>query len=120
MNSIILLIIIGIVAGIVGGMSGVGGGIIIIPALVFFMGMSQQEAQGTSLALMIPPIGILAAYNYYKKGFVNIKYAIIIGLAFVIGGYIGSKISVNLPDLTVKRIFAILLLIASIKMLFWK
>ena len=120
MTTIILLIMIGLLAGIVGGMSGVGGGIIIIPGLVILLGLTQQEAQGTSLALMIPPIGILAAYNYYIKGYVNIRYAIIIGLAFIIGGYFGSKISVNLPEVVVKRIFAFLLLIVSIKMFLGK
>ncbi|MDP4266763.1 MAG: sulfite exporter TauE/SafE family protein [Bacteroidota bacterium] len=120
MNSIVVLIIIGLVAGLVGGLSGIGGGIIVIPALVLLIGMSQQEAQGTNLAMMLPPIGFLAAYNYYKRGFVNIKVALILGLAFILGGFVGSKIAVNLPDLLVKRIFAVLLLVISVKMLLGK
>lgn len=119
-TTILILLIIGILAGILSGMIGVGGGIIIVPALVYFLGMTQHGAQGTSLALMLPPIGILAAMNYYKAGALNIKYAFIIALAFVVGGYFGSKISISyISEENLKRVFGIVMLIASVKLIFF-
>ncbi len=118
MNEIILLIIIGLMAGFVGGMMGVGGGVVVIPALIFIMGFSQHEAQGTALAFMLPPIGLLAAWNYYKAGYVNVKYAIFLTIAFVLGAYVGSLISVQVPDKILKKIFGIMLLYVSYRMIF--
>ena len=117
---LLILVAIGIVTGAVAGMLGIGGAIIMIPALVFFLGFSQQMAQGTSLAVMLPPIGILAAYNYYKAGQVNITYALILAACFLIGSYFGSKWALNLPQATLKRIFGILLLLVAAKMLIGK
>ncbi len=94
---------IGLSAGIIAGALGVGGGIIIVPALVFIFGMSQHHAQGTSLAVLLFPIGILAVFNYYRKGYVNFKYALILIVAFVLGSYFGSLLSVNIPDSTLKK-----------------
>lgn len=116
---IIYLVVIGILAGILSGMFGVGGGIVIVPALVFFLGMTQHQAQGTSLGLMLLPIGILAAYNYYKTGNLNIKYGLIIAAAFVVGGYFGSKISLGLDQIMLKRIFGILMIFVAIKLIFF-
>ena len=115
-----ILIIIGILAGILSGVVGIGGGLIIIPLLIFFLGLSQHEAQGTSLAIMLPPIGILAVMNYYKSGFVKWEYAIIIATAFVIGGYFGSKYVVILKPEIMRRVFGIVMLIAGVKILFSK
>jgi uncharacterized membrane protein YfcA len=117
---LLILIGIGIVTGAMAGMLGIGGAIIMIPALVFFLGFSQQMAQGTSLAVMLPPIGILAAYNYYKAGQVNIKYALILAGCFLIGSYFGSKLALNLPQATLKKIFGVLLLLVAAKMLIGK
>ena len=119
-SMLLILIIIGIVTGAMAGMLGIGGAIIMIPALVFFMGFSQQMAQGTSLAVMLPPIGILAAYNYYKAGQVNITFAIILAVAFLIGSYFGSKLALTLPQPLLKKIFGILLLLVATKMLLSK
>ncbi|MDO9340178.1 MAG: sulfite exporter TauE/SafE family protein [Bacteroidales bacterium] len=119
-SMLLILIVIGIVTGAMAGMLGIGGAIIMIPALVFFMGFSQQTAQGTSLAVMLPPIGILAAYNYYKAGQVNIKFAIILAVAFLIGSYFGSKFALTLPQPLLKKIFGILLLLVAAKMLLSK
>jgi uncharacterized protein len=116
---IIILILIGISAGVLSGLFGVGGGVIIVPALVFFLGMTQHSAQGTSLGLMLLPIGILAAANYYKSGNLNIKYGLIIAAAFVIGGYLGSKISLGTDQLVLKRIFGVFMLVVSIKLIFF-
>lgn len=118
-ETIILLIIIGLFAGILSGMVGVGGGIIVVPALVFFLGFSQHQAQGTSLGLLLLPVGILAVINYYNKGFIDVKVVIIMSIAFILGGWLGSKLSLALPQETVKRIFAIILFYTAFKMLGW-
>ena len=119
-TEIIILASIGVVAGVISGSIGVGGGIVVVPALVFIMGFSQHDAQGTSLAFMLPPIGILAAYNYYKSGYVNWKFALIILLAFVIGAYVGSLISVNIPEKILRKVFGIFMLLVAAKMIFEK
>jgi len=119
-NEIILLLAIGFLAGVVGGSLGLGGGIIIVPALVFILGFSQHQAQGTSLAVLLFPIGILGVINYAKNGYVNYKYALILIVAFVLGSYLGSVISVHLPAKTLKKIFGIFMLVLSIKMIFDK
>jgi len=117
---LLILLAIGLVTGAMAGMLGIGGAIIMIPALVYFMGFSQQMAQGTSLAVMLPPIGIIAAYNYYKAGHVDIKIALILAACFLVGSYFGSKLALNLPQATLKKIFGILLLLIAAKMLIGK
>lgn len=117
-TTLIILILIGLIAGIFSGLIGLGGAIIIIPALVFFLGMSQYTAQGTSLGVMLPPIGILAAYNYWKAGELNFKYAMIIAGAFIIGGYIGSKFALDVSENNLRRIFAISLALIAFRMFF--
>ena len=119
-TTLVILIILGLITGFLAGMLGIGGGLIVIPALVMIMGMSQQAAQGTSLAMMLPPIGIIAAYNYYKAGHVDIKIALILAVMFIIGSYFGSKIAVKLSQELLKKIFGVFLLLVAIKMLFWK
>jgi len=116
-NEIIILVVIGFIAGIVGGSLGLGGGIIIVPALVFILGLTQHQAQGTSLAVLLFPIGILGVINYSKNGYVNFKFAIILIIAFVLGSYLGSVISIHLPAKTLKKIFGVFLLLISIKMI---
>jgi len=117
---ILILIVIGLITGALSGMLGIGGAIIMIPALIMLTGLSQQAAQGTSLAVMLPPIGILAAYNYYKAGHVNITFALILAAAFIAGSYFGSKIALSLPQALLKKFFAVLLLIVAARMLFSK
>jgi hypothetical protein len=117
---ILILIAIGIITGVMAGMLGIGGAIILIPALVFLLGLNQLTAQGTSLAVMLPPIGIIAAYNYYKAGQVNIKYAIILAIFFLVGSYFGSKLALNIPQPLLKKIFGVLLLLVAAKMLLSK
>jgi uncharacterized protein len=117
---LLLLIVIGIITGFMAGMLGIGGAIIMIPALVFFLGLTQQMAQGTSLAVMLPPIGIIAAYNYYKAGQVNLTFALILAATFLIGSYFGSKLAINIPQPVLKKIFGVLLLLVAAKMLFSK
>jgi uncharacterized protein len=105
-----------------GGFIGVGGGIIIVPAMVYFMGMGQHAAQGTSLAMMLPPIGALAVWNYYKEGAVDMKAAMILAAGFLIGGYLGSKMSLKLDPVRVKLLFGVFMFFVAIKMTYsaWK
>lgn len=117
-QTILILILIGLFAGMMSGFIGIGGGVVMVPALVYIMGLTQHEAQGTSLILMLPPIGILAVMNYYKAGQVNIWYGVIIALAFVVGGYFGSKIALKMSPSKVKLIFGILMLYISFKMIY--
>lgn len=119
MATIFTLLLIGVIAGILSGMIGIGGGILIVPALMYFMGLSQLTAQGTSLAIMLPPVGFLAVYNYHKAGNLEWKYALLIAFAFVIGGYIGSKLSLDVfSQSVVKKIFGMLMLIVAFKLVF--
>ena len=118
-ETVLLLLAIGVSAGILSGLVGVGGGLIIVPALVFFLGFSQHEAQGTSLGLLLLPVGILAVLNYYNKGQIDIKVVGVMSIAFVLGGWIGSKIALSLPQDTVKKIFAIFLFYTAFRLLHW-
>jgi uncharacterized protein len=116
---ILLLSLIGLIAGMLSGLIGVGGGIIIVPALVYFLGMNQYQAQGTSLGLLLLPIGILAVINYYNKGYIDVKVVGVMAIAFVLGGWLGSKLSLSLSEIMLKRIFAIVLFYTAFKMLGW-
>lgn len=114
-----LIIIIGFAAGMLGGMIGIGGGLIIVPALVYFLSFSQHKAQGTSLGLLILPVAILGVLNYYKKGYVDPKVVGLLALGFVAGSFLGSKWALSLPQDALKKVFAVFLLLLSIKMLFF-
>ena len=116
-STIILLIIIGLAAGILSGLIGVGGGIIIVPALVYVLAFSQKQAQGTSLGILLLPVGILAVMQYYKQGYVDIKVVLIVSAAFIIGGFFGSKIALHISESILKKIFAVILILIAIKML---
>jgi uncharacterized membrane protein YfcA len=117
-QTVLLLILVGLAAGILSGMIGVGGGIIIVPALVYVLGFTQLQAQGTSLGLLLLPVGILAVLNYYKSGNIDVKVVGIMCVAFVLGGWLGSKFSLSMPQETVKKIFAIIMVLVAGKMLF--
>jgi uncharacterized protein len=117
---ILLLVIIGMIVGGLSGMLGIGGGIFMIPAMVLLLGFTQHQAVGTSLAVMLPPIGFFAAYNYYKAGHVNLTYALILAVAFMLGSYLTSKIALDIPEQGLKKFFAVVLILVGIKMLFTK
>ncbi len=117
-TTIIILVVIGIAAGILSGLVGVGGGLIIVPALVYFVAFTQKEAQGTSLGILLLPVGILAVMQYYQKGYIDMKVVLVVSAGFLVGGWLGSKMAVALPVGVIKRIFAIFMLITAIKMLF--
>lgn len=116
-NTLIILIIIGVLAGILSGFVGVGGGILIVPALVYFLGLTQHQAQGTSLFILLLPVGIFAVMNYWKTGNVNWKFGLIIACTFLIGGYIGSKLALKLSPALVKFIFGIIMAYASFRLM---
>lgn len=118
MTTLVICLLVGIAAGVMSGLVGIGGGIVIVPALVFLLGFTQQRAQGTTLALLVPPIGILAAWQYYREGYVDLKIAGMICLGFVAGGLIGARIATGMPEDMVEKLFAISLLLVSLKMLF--
>ncbi len=116
--TILSLIVLGFFAGVFSGMVGIGGGIILVPALVALFGLSQHTAQGTTLAMLSLPVAAIGAYQYYTDGKIDIKFALIIAIGFVIGGYFGGKIAVYVNAFTLKKIFGVLLLLLSIKYLF--
>lgn len=119
-SAILILMGIGLVAGILSGFVGIGGGIIVVPALVFILGYSQIQAQGISLTLMLPPVGVLAFYNYYQKGHIDkltLTYAGIMAVLFIIGGFVGSKLALKIPENVVKLIFGVIMLYVAIKMI---
>jgi hypothetical protein len=113
-------IVLGILSGFLSGLIGIGGGTIVVPVLVLIFGLSQKTAQGTTLALLVPPIGILAAWTYYKQGYVDFPVAGLICIGFIFGGLIGAKLATNISNQTLEKIFGIALLIISIKMIFSK
>jgi uncharacterized membrane protein YfcA len=115
-----IIALIGVVAGLLGGMLGLGGAIIIIPALVMLLGYSQQMAQGTALIMMVLPVGALAAFQYYQKGFIDIKAALIMAAFFFVGGFFGAKFATEIPQDILKKIFAVMLAGIAIKMWFQK
>jgi len=120
MMSILLYLILGLVAGILSGLIGIGGGTIIVPALVFLFGFSQHLAQGTTLALLVPPIGILAAWTYYRQGFVDLGIAAYICVGFFFGGMLGAKLATGLSNIVLERIFGVALLLIALKMILAK
>ena len=116
-QTVMYLILIGILAGIISGFIGIGGGIIIVPGLIYLVGLSQLQAQGTSLALMLPPIGILAFMHYYKQGHVDLKVAGIIAATFVVGGFFGAKLALKVNINLVKIIFGALMILMAVKLI---
>jgi len=119
-GSILLYLLLGLTAGILSGLIGIGGGIIIVPALVLFFGFSQHQAQGTTLALLVPPIGILAAWTYYRSGYVDLRIAAIVALGFFIGGLVGARFATGLSSTVLQKVFGISLLLVALKMIFFK
>jgi len=116
----ILYIIAGAIGGIVSGFFGIGGGIVVIPILIYWFGLSQHQAQGTTLAMMVPPIGLLAAWRYYSGGNVKVGMALFMCVGFFIGGYIGASLVHNISDQVLRKTFGILMFAVSVRMIFFK
>jgi hypothetical protein len=117
--SIVIYILLGALVGVVSGFVGIGGGIILVPALVLFFKFSQQTAQGTTLALLLLPIGIFAVWEYYKEGFVDVRVALLLAIGFMIGSFLSARFAVTLPTTMLQRVFGILLLIIGVKFFFF-
>lgn len=120
MTTMFLYILLGLVAGALSGLIGVGGGVIIVPALVFIFGLSQHQAQGTTLALLIPPIGILAAWMCYREGYVDLKIAALVAAGFMVGSLFGAKFANTLSNAVLEKVFGVALLLIAIKMILAK
>ncbi|MDT0554408.1 sulfite exporter TauE/SafE family protein [Patiriisocius hiemis] len=121
LQTILSLVIIGLAAGVLSGFMGVGGGVVMIPLMMLFLGFDQHTAQGTSLAVLAVPVTFLAAYTYHTTGHpINWKFAIVIAVFFVVGGYLGSKFAVKIDQNILKKIFAVVLVVAAIKLFFGK
>lgn len=118
--NIVLLLTVGLAAGVLSGLLGIGGGILIVPCLVFVFGLSQHTAQGTTLALMVPPIGLLAAWTYYRQGHVDIKVAALICLGFFFGGLLGAKFAIMMNAALLKKLFGAMMLVVAVKMILGK
>ena len=116
-SAVLAYIVLGVVAGIISGLVGIGGGIIIVPALVLVFGMNQLQAQGTTLALLVAPVGLLAAWTYYTNGLVDLKIAGLIIVGFMAGGYLGARVAVGLPHELLQKVFGVVLLLVGIRML---
>ncbi len=118
--SVYLILLVGLGAGILSGLFGIGGGIVIIPALVFGFGFSQHLAQGTTLVMMVLPIGLMAAWTYYQQGFADLKIALFLGAGFFLGGLVGAKIATGLSNNVLSKVLGVLMLVIAIKMIFSK
>ncbi len=117
---IVLLMFAGMVAGALSALLGIGGGLVLVPILVFLFGLSQKQAQGTTLAMLVLPVTVFAAVSYFKAGYVNIKMALILALGYAIGALIIGHVSANkIPEATLTRVFGALLLVTACKMLFF-
>ena len=115
--STLLFLLVGLVVGVLSGMVGLGGGVFIIPILVYGFKMSQHKAQGTSLGALLAPIGALAFWEYYKAGNVEVRASVMIAIGFLIGGYFGGRWAQHFSDATLRRGFAVLLIVVGIRML---
>ncbi len=122
MNTSILisLVLIGLLAGFFSGALGIGGSVIMIPLLILLVNFSQHQAQGTSLAVLAVPVTLLAAYNYYQEGYVNWRYAVVIAITFIVGGYLGSKLAISINQALLKKIFGGVLIVVALKMILGK
>lgn len=113
-------ILLGLISGALAGVLGIGGAIFIVPVLVYGLGWEQHMAQGTTLAMLIPPIGILAAWKYYEAGNMDIKVAALLCVGFVVGSYFGGTFANQVPGDTLRKIFGVALLLISAKMILGK
>jgi len=120
MGGIPWYVLLGVAVGFLSGFVGIGGGIIVVPALIFLFKLSQQEAQGTTLAMLVPPIGILAAWTYYKRGFVNVEMAAFLCVGFFVGSFFGARLATVLSSAALQRVFGVALLLIAVKMILGK
>ena len=117
---LLLAVLAGLLVGVFSGLVGVGGGVLMVPILVYAFGMSQHNAQGTSLAMLLPPTGLLAFMAYYKAGHANLKIGLLMALGIFIGGYFGGLMAQQMSSITLRKIFAVFLVATAVKMFFQK
>ena len=110
----------GLAVGVLSGVLGIGGAVIIVPVLVYVFGWQQHMAQGTTLAMLIPPIGILAFWRYYQAGQVDLNVAGLMCLGFFVGGYVGGGLAIDMQADTLRKVFGGALLLISLKMILGK
>lgn len=115
-----IAILVGVVVGLVSGVVGIGGGILFVPALVWLFGMNQYKAQGTSLGALLAPVGFFAFYEYYRKGNADLRIALLLALGFLVGGYFGAVGAQHIPEVWLRRIFALTLVAVGARMFFTK
>jgi uncharacterized membrane protein YfcA len=120
MNEAILLVVLGVAAGVLSGFVGIGGGVIIVPALVLFFGLNEHQAQGTTLALLVPPIGLAAAWVYYRQGYVDLKIAGLICAGFILGSIVGANFATGVSDLVLRRVFGASIIAIGLRMILFK
>jgi uncharacterized protein len=120
LDSIILYVLLGATAGVFSGLLGIGGGIILIPMLVLLVGLTQQQAQGTTLILLTAPFGLLAALTYYQSGYADLKIAAILGVGFFFGAFLGAKVAVSIPNVVLQKVFGVALLVVAVYLLLSK
>jgi uncharacterized membrane protein YfcA len=113
-----MMLLVGIAVGVLSGIVGIGGGIMFVPALVWLAGMSQHKAQGTSLGALLAPVGIFAFLEYYRKGAADIRIAVLLAVGFLVGGYFGAVVAQHIPELWLRRIFALTLVAVGGRMWF--
>lgn len=118
MSTYVLLLAVGFIAGIFSGLFGIGGGLVIVPALMYLLGMSQTESSGTSLAALIPPVGLLGAMEYYRHGLINVRYAGLIAAGLFVGAFFGAKLIVDVPPVLLRRAYAVFMIAVASRMLF--
>ncbi len=118
--NVLILLAVGLAAGVLSGMFGIGGGVIIVPALIYLMKLKQVDATATSLAALIPPVGLLGAYEYYRNGSIHVASALLIAAGLFVGAYFGARVTLSLPADLIRRLYAVFLIAISIKMLFWE
>jgi len=119
-ESLILYVLIGATAGVLSGLLGIGGGIILVPALVLVIGLTQHQAQGTTLVLLTAPFGLLAALTYYQSGYADLKIAAFLGIGFFFGAFLGAKVATNIPTDVLEKLFGVALVLLGLKMLLSK
>ena len=115
---IALALLVGVIVGVVSGIVGIGGGVLFIPALIWLFGMDQHKAQGTSLGALLAPVGIFAFLEYYRKGHADLKIALLLAGGFLVGGYFGAVVAQHVPELWLRRIFAIMMVVIGARMFF--
>lgn len=112
------ILLVGLVIGVVSGVVGIGGGVLFIPALIWLLGMSQHKAQGTSLAALLAPVGIFAFYEYYRKGNADLRVGLLLAAGFLVGGYFGAVVAQHIPEVWLRRVFAVALVAIGARMFF--